>query len=87
LKTIRAIHGGQMRIQAEIAADLALHSADPALTTREMEVLTLLTNGHSNREIAAALAIHEETAKGHVRNLLTKLGARDRTQAVMMAVR
>jgi DNA-binding NarL/FixJ family response regulator len=87
LKTIRAIHSGQMRIQAEIAADLALHSTDPTLTTREMQVLNLLANGHSNREIAAALAIHEETAKGHVRNLLTKLGARDRTQAVMMAVR
>jgi DNA-binding NarL/FixJ family response regulator len=87
LESIRAIHAGQMRIQAEIANELALHSTDPTLTTREMQVLSLLANGHSNREIAAALAIHEETAKGHVRNLLTKLGARDRTQAVMMAVR
>ncbi len=87
LESIRAIHGGQMRIQAEIANELALHSTDPTLTTREMQVLSLLANGHSNREIATALAVSEETAKGHVRNLLTKLGARDRTQAVMMAVR
>ena len=87
LESIRAIHAGQMRIQAEIANELALHSTDPTLTTREMQVLSLLANGHSNREIATALGVSEETAKGHVRNLLTKLGARDRTQAVMMAVR
>ncbi len=52
-----------------------------------MQVLILLADGNSNREIAGALAIHEETAKGHVKNLLAKLGARDRTQAVMTAVK
>jgi DNA-binding NarL/FixJ family response regulator len=87
LEIIRAVHGGQKRIQAEVAKELALHAADPALTTREMQVLILLADGNSNREIASALAIHEETAKGHVKNLLAKLGARDRTQAVMAAVK
>jgi DNA-binding NarL/FixJ family response regulator len=87
LETIRAVHGGQKRIQAEVAKELALHAADAALTPREMQVLILLADGNSNREIASALTIHEETAKGHVKNLLAKLGARDRTQAVMTAVR
>ena len=87
LETIRAVHKGEKRVQAEVAHDLALHSTDPALTPREMQVLELLANGNSNREISVALAIHEETAKGHVRNLLAKLGARDRTQAVMTAIR
>ena len=87
LDTIRTVHDGQKRIQAEVARELALHAADSELTPREMQVLVLLANGNSNREIAGALAIHEETAKGHVRNLLVKLGARDRTQAVMTAVR
>ncbi len=82
LETIRAVHNGDKRIQAEIATELALHSTEPTLTAREMQVLELLANGNSNREIAACLAIHAETAKGHVRNLLAKLGARDRTQAV-----
>ncbi len=87
LETIRAVHNGDKRIQAEIATELALHSTDPTLTAREMQVLELLANGNSNREIAACLAIHEETAKGHVRNLLAKLGARDRTHAVMTGIR
>jgi DNA-binding NarL/FixJ family response regulator len=87
LDTIRAVHNGERRVQAEIANDLALHATDPALTPREIQVLELLANGHSNREIGVALAIHEETAKGHVKNLLSKLGARDRTQAVMLGIR
>ncbi len=87
LETIRAVHSGQKRIQAEIAKELALHSTDPTLTAREMQVLELLAGGNSNREIAVALAIHAETAKGHVRNLFSKLGARDRIQAVMTAIK
>ena len=87
LDTIRAVHNGERRVQAEIANDLALHATDPALTPREIQVLELLANGHSNREIGVALGIHEETAKGHVKNLLSKLGARDRTQAVMLGIR
>jgi DNA-binding NarL/FixJ family response regulator len=87
LETIRAVHNGERRVQSEIANDLALHATDPALTAREIQVLELLANGHSNRGIGAALAIHEETAKGHVKNLLAKLGARDRTQAVMLGIR
>ncbi len=85
LSTIRAVHRGEKRIQPEVANALATHSVDPALTDRELQVLTLLADGHSNREIARELRVHEDTAKGHVSNVLSKLGARDRTQAVMIA--
>jgi DNA-binding NarL/FixJ family response regulator len=87
LETIRAVHNGHKRIQAQVAAELASHATDPHLTPRELQVLELLANGNSNREIAVSLGIHAETTKGHVRNLLAKLGARDRTQAVMMAIK
>ena len=87
LETIRAVHAGEKRVQPEIAEQLALHSTDPVLTRREVQVMELLAGGSSNREIAMGLAIEEETAKGHVKNLLGKLGARDRTQAVLTAIK
>ena len=87
LDTIRAVHKGQKRVQPEVAMQLAAHATDQPLTERELQVLHLLVDGNSNREVAVALGIHEETAKGHVKNVLAKMGARDRTQAVMMALK
>ena len=85
LDTIRTVHNGGLWIQPEVAADLADRASDPSLTARELEVLTLIAAGNSNKETAAALGIDDQTVKGHVKNLLTKLGARDRTQAAIIA--
>jgi ATP/maltotriose-dependent transcriptional regulator MalT len=74
-------------VQPEVAEELAAHTTDPPLTDREAQVLGLLMSGHSNREVALALEIRGETAKGHVKNVLAKLGVRDRTQAVLMALK
>jgi DNA-binding NarL/FixJ family response regulator len=84
---IRAVHGGQKRIEPAIAAQIALHTAESALTSREIEVLALVAAGNSNRRIAAHLSINEETAKTHLRNILAKLRAHDRTHAVTLALR
>jgi DNA-binding NarL/FixJ family response regulator len=78
LETIRAVHAGQMRIPAEIAAELAEHATDDALTEREIDVLRLIASGNSNKQIADRLSIGEATVKSHVTNLLCKLGANDR---------
>jgi len=82
LDTIRAVHGGQKRVSAEVAVEIAEHTADDALTKREVEVLCLVAGGNANKEIAARLSLTEETVKAHVRNILAKLGANDRTHAV-----
>jgi len=87
LDTIRAVHKGQKRVQPEVAEELAAHAIDQPLTDREVQVLGLLVSGQSNREVALALNIREETAKGHVKNVLAKLGVRDRTQAVLTALK
>jgi DNA-binding NarL/FixJ family response regulator len=87
LQTIWDVHRGQKRVQDEVARDLAAHATDPPLTERESQVLELLADGKSNREISVSLSIHEETAKGHVKNLLAKLRSRDRTQAVLSAIK
>jgi DNA-binding NarL/FixJ family response regulator len=83
--TIRSVHAGKRHIPAEIAAELAAHVADDTLSPREIEVLRLVALGNSNKQIAAQLMIVEETAKAHMRNILSKLGANDRTHAVTIA--
>jgi len=87
LQVIRAVHIGKKRIHPEIAANLADHLGEENLTRRETEVLQLVSEGNSNKEIGRKLFISEETVKGHVKNILGKLGANDRTQAVSIAVR
>ncbi len=87
MEVIRAVHQGQKRIPPEIAAELADHAAEGDLSAREIEVLQLVANGNSNREIAAQLYITEETVKNHVTHILAKLGANDRTHAVTIAIK
>src|SRR5262249_42037157 len=87
LDTIRAVQAGQRRLVPEVAAELAEHSTDESLTAREIDVLRLIGGGNANKEIAALLSITEETVKGHVKNILGKLGAKDRTHAVTIALR
>jgi DNA-binding NarL/FixJ family response regulator len=87
LDTIRAVHAGQKRIPPEIAAELADHAAEDELTTREIDVLRLIAAGSANKEIAHQLSIAEETVKSHVTNILAKLGANDRTHAVMIGLK
>ena len=83
--TIRYVHAGKKRIHSEVAAQLADHVADDALTPREIEVLALIALGNSNKLIADKLSIADETVKGHVSSVLSKLGAHDRTHAVPLA--
>ena len=79
---IRAVHAGHKRVQAEVAESMARHMTDSALTQREVEVLRLIAQGNSNKSVGAALSINEDTVKGHVKNILAKLDAKDRTHAV-----
>jgi len=85
--TIRAVHAGERRIPEQIAAKLAAHMASPELTARQLDTLRLLVNGLSNREIARELNVTEGTVKAHVKAILSKVGARDRTQATSIAIR
>lgn len=87
LDTIRAVRAGKKLIHAEVAAELASHAADDALSEREIEVLTLIAAGNSNKLVADQLAISEDTVKGHVKNILAKLGVSDRTHAVTVALK
>jgi DNA-binding NarL/FixJ family response regulator len=87
LETMRAVHAGKKRIPPEIASQLAEHATDDMLTSREIEVLRLVGGGNSNKLIADQLSITEDTVKGHVKNILSKLGASDRTQAVTIALK
>jgi len=87
LETIRAVHAGQKRITPQVAAELAEHAGESGLTEREMEVLRLIAAGNANKEIAAQLSISEETVKSRVSNILSKLGANDRTHAVTIALK
>jgi DNA-binding NarL/FixJ family response regulator len=87
LDTIRAVHAGQKRIPPELANQLADHLADDSLTAREAEVLRLISEGNANKIIADQLSITEETVKGHVKNILSKLGANDRTHAVTIGLK
>ena len=87
VEVIRQVHAGKKRIPAEVAAHLADYFGDDALTEREIDVLKHVAGGNRNRDIAEQLFISEETVKVHVKHIMEKLGASDRTQAVAIAVR
>jgi DNA-binding NarL/FixJ family response regulator len=87
LDTIRAVHGGQKRIPPEVAAELAEHTGEDDLSSREIDVLRLIARGNANKEIAAQLSIAEETVKSHVTNIMVKLRANDRTHAVTIGLK
>jgi DNA-binding NarL/FixJ family response regulator len=87
LDAIRRVHAGKKCVPPEIAAGLAEHLGDGALSVRELEVLQQVAAGHRNREIGAKLFIAEETVKVHMKHILDKLNAKDRTQSVVIAVR
>ena len=87
LETIRAVHAGQKRIAPEIAMQLAEYAAEDSLTSREIDVLRLIAAGNANKQIAGQLSITEETVKGHVKNILSKLRANDRTHAVTIGLK
>jgi DNA-binding NarL/FixJ family response regulator len=87
VEVIRQVHLGRKRVPAEVASHLAEHLSDEALTVREIDVLRHIAGGNRNRDIADRLFISEETVKVHVKHIMEKLGASDRTQAVAIAVR
>jgi DNA-binding NarL/FixJ family response regulator len=87
VSTIRTVHAGRRYIPPEIAAELADHVTDDALTDREVEILRRVAMGNSNKIIAARLNLSEATVKGHMKSILSKLAANDRTHAVMIAMR
>jgi DNA-binding NarL/FixJ family response regulator len=84
---IRQVHAGRKRIPPDVAAQIAEHMSDESLTAREVDVLRHISGGNRNRDIADKLAISEETVKVHVKHIMEKLGASDRTQAVAIAIR
>jgi len=85
-EAIRSVHAGKKALSPEVSLQLAEHATDEALSPAEIRVLRLITEGKSNKEIAAQLSISEETVKGQVRNILSKLGANDRTHAAIIAL-
>jgi DNA-binding NarL/FixJ family response regulator len=87
LTSIRAVQAGKKSISPEISYQLAEHATDDALTAAEVRVLDLIAKGNANKEIAAKLATSEDTVKGQVRNILSKLGAKDRTHAAMIGLK
>jgi DNA-binding NarL/FixJ family response regulator len=86
LDTIRAVHRGLKRIHPDVVAQLVTHLGEDALSTREIEVLTLVAAGNSNKLIGLRLSISEDTVKAHLKSILAKLGANDRTHAVTLAL-
>jgi DNA-binding NarL/FixJ family response regulator len=87
LETIRAVHAGQKRLSSEVAAAIAEHATDSALSPREIDILRLVAAGNANKEIGAQLSMTEETVKSHMRNIFSKLGAKDRTHALAIGVK
>jgi DNA-binding NarL/FixJ family response regulator len=87
VRVIRRVHEGKKHIPPEVAANLAEHLGDETLTAREIEVLKHIADGNRNRDIAGRLFISEETVKVHIKHIMDKLGASDRTQAVSIAIR
>lgn len=87
LDAIRAVHGGRKHIPSDIASEIAEHAGGDELSEREIEILGRLAAGGSNKQIAVRLGISEQTVKAHMKNILAKLGAQDRTQAVMLAIK
>jgi DNA-binding NarL/FixJ family response regulator len=86
LKAIRAVHAGQTYLPAGVAAALAAQMPRPDLSAREVQVLELIVRGLANKQIAYSLSIAEHTVKNHVKNILSKLGVQDRTQAATAAI-
>jgi DNA-binding NarL/FixJ family response regulator len=87
LDTIRAVYAGKKTMSPEISYELAHHATDEALSQGEVEVLRLIAEGNANKEIAVKLSLTEETVKGRVRSILSKLGANDRTHAAMIGIK
>jgi DNA-binding NarL/FixJ family response regulator len=87
LETIRAVHAGQKRLSSEVAAEIAEHVTNSSLTPREIDVLRLVAAGNANKEVGARLSLTEVTVKSHMKNILAKLGANDRTHAVTIALK
>lgn len=87
VEVIRQVHAGKKRVPSQLAAQLAEHMSDEALTEREVEVLGQIAGGNRNRDIAERLFITEETVKVHIKHIMEKLGASDRTQAVAIGIR
>lgn len=87
LDTIRAIHAGKKTVSPEVSFELAEHATDDALTPAEISVLRLIANGNANKHIADQLSVSEETVKGRVKNILSKLGANDRTHAATIGIK
>ena len=87
LETIRAVHAGKKTLSPELSYQLAEHATDDALTPAEIAVLRLIAAGNANKQIADQLSITEETVKGRVKNILSKLGANDRTHAAMIGLK
>ena len=87
LDTIRAVHAGRKAMSPQVSYELAEHATDDALTKAEIEVLQLIASGNANKQIADRLSITEDTVKGRVKNILSKLDASDRTHAAMIGIR
>jgi DNA-binding NarL/FixJ family response regulator len=87
VEIIRLVHAGEKRIAPEVARELAEHAADEALSSREIEVLRLISGGNANKEIAAKLSIAEETVKGHMKSIFAKLDVHDRAHAVIVGLK
>ena len=87
LQTIRTVHAGYKAMASDVAAQLAEHTGDEVLTPKEIDVLRLIAAGNANKEIAAQLSVTEETIKSRVKNILDKLGAKDRTHAVSIGLK
>jgi DNA-binding NarL/FixJ family response regulator len=87
IQTIRAVHAGRKALSPEASYEIAEHATDDALTPAEINVLRLIAAGNANKQIADQLSITEETVKGRVKNILSKLGANDRTQAAMIGLK
>lgn len=87
LDTIRAVHAGKKAFSPEASYELAQHSTDDTLTPGEISVLRLIAAGNANKQIADQLSVTEETVKGRVKNILSKLGANDRTHAAMIGLK
>ncbi|WP_348273480.1 response regulator transcription factor [Piscinibacter sp. XHJ-5] len=87
VETIRQVHAGGHRVQPEVASELAAHLRDDALSEREIQVLRSVAQGNSNKRVALELGVTEETVKAHMKRIVSKLGANDRTHAVTIAIK
>jgi DNA-binding NarL/FixJ family response regulator len=87
VECIRAVHAGRKALASEVSVELAEHATDDPLTPAEIRVLRLIAHGNANKEIARALTLSEETVKGQLRSILSKLGAKDRTHAAMIGIK